>query len=230
MPRLIAALLRHGLYQQPAGVPSAHLPHPLTDEGRGQARAAAPLILAAAKQHGCVLERQVHASRLLRAWQTAGELVDALGEGGAGSFEVIPFDALMERGLGSAANLTVEQIEQVLAHDERVPEPLDDWRAQPGYALPLPGAESLLEAGERVAAHLTDTLDELAARATTDTMQIFVGHGGSIRYAAVACGLLEPGRGPSLSMPHCQPMVWELLGDGSWRHLGGEWKERTPRT
>ena len=41
MPRLIAALIRHGDYRQLPDTPSAHQPFPLTDLGEHQAREAA---------------------------------------------------------------------------------------------------------------------------------------------------------------------------------------------
>jgi broad specificity phosphatase PhoE len=226
MPRLIAALLRHGAYDQPKNVPGAHNPHPLTSEGERQARAAASLLIEAAERFECVLHAEIDSSDLLRAWGTARVVADALTGSLGREFQVVEFPALRERGLGSAANLTLGQIDQIFRRDPRVPAIPRDWRSRSEYRLPLPGAESLMEAGARAAEHLAGRLDALAGQVTTDTMRIFVGHGGSTRHAAVHLGLLEVEQTPDLTMEYCQPIFWEKTADAGWRHLGGDWKKR----
>ena len=88
MPRQVAALVRHGVYDQPRGVPSAHLPHPLTDEGQVLARAAGDELQAMAAEARLSIDPVVDASQLLRAWQTARGLATRLEELGAGPFTV----------------------------------------------------------------------------------------------------------------------------------------------
>ena len=226
MARLIAALIRHGIYQQPEDVPSAHLPHPLEPEGELQAREAAAELRDAAARRGWTLHEEIDSSTLLRAWQTARVMADSLSST-EGACEVREFEALGERSLGSAANLTIAQIEDVLRRDPRLGAPPPDWRSDSWYQLPLPGAESLMASGERVARHLNQRMDELAGT-SSDTLKIFVGHGGSIRHAAVHLKLLEEHRVRALSMHHCRPLLWERSSDRSWRHLSGDWKERSP--
>jgi 2,3-bisphosphoglycerate-dependent phosphoglycerate mutase len=142
-------------------------------------------------------------------------------------FRVEPYATLMERSLGSAANLTVAEIEDVLRSDPRLGEPPAKWREDSQFRLPLPGAESLLEAGERVARHLAERIVPLAGSERVDTLKILVGHGGSVRHAAVRLGLLTPEQVADLSMHYCAPIYWERL-EGGWVHLDGEWKKRTP--
>lgn len=75
--KLVAALIRHGAYEQPADVPSAHLSHPLTAEGEAQAAAHAP-VLAFAEAQGLEVASVIDSSNLLRGWQTASLLAAAL--------------------------------------------------------------------------------------------------------------------------------------------------------
>ncbi|MGB5440857.1 MAG: histidine phosphatase family protein, partial [Gammaproteobacteria bacterium] len=107
MPRLIAALIRHGDYRQLPETPSAHQPFPLTPEGEAQARQAGASLRKTISTEGWALSPAVDSSQLLRAWQTACIINEEL----AGKFETPPqlsgFDDLAERGLGSAANLSI---------------------------------------------------------------------------------------------------------------------------
>jgi 2,3-bisphosphoglycerate-dependent phosphoglycerate mutase len=226
MPRLIAALLRHGAYDQPKNVPGAHNPHPLTPEGEDQARAAATRLIASAEGFGCSLHAEIDTSDLLRAWGTARVIADSLTDLLGREFRLIEVPALRERGLGSAGNLTLEQIDRVIQRDPRYAALPRDWRSRSEFRLPLPGAESLLEAGARTAEYLVGRLDALQGELTTDTLKIFVGHGGSIRHAAVRLGMLEVDQAREVSMEYCQPVFWEKTADRSWRHIAGDWKKR----
>jgi 2,3-bisphosphoglycerate-dependent phosphoglycerate mutase len=105
----------------------------------------------------------------------------------------------------------------------------EGWKSMSRFRLPLPGAESLLEAGDRVQRCLRRRMDELAREAEIDTVRLFVGHGGSFRHAAVHLGVLALEEAPALSMHHCRPVVLERLPDGNWARVAGEWKERTPK-
>jgi 2,3-bisphosphoglycerate-dependent phosphoglycerate mutase len=218
--------MRHGDYRQPRGVPSARLPHPLTRKGEAQARAGAALLQDAAGKENWRIHPVIDSSNLLRAWQTATVVVETFKRNGIVDAAVQSFDALDERGLGSAANLTVEAIAAVVAADPRhQPLPLA-WKADSRFRLPFPGAESLMEAGDRAAAHIASRLAELASLEKADTLKIFVGHGGAFRHAAVHFGLLAEAEAAALSMHHCRPVFLERLDRGEWRHVGGAWKQR----
>lgn len=228
MARAIVALVRHGAYHQQAQTPSAHQPYPLTEEGESQARQGAVDILAALRHFDCVLDPVIHASPLLRAWQTAVLLQGELSLASGATLHVETAEALCERCVGSLANLTVAEIEAVIARDPRL-EPLPaGWKSSSDFRLPFPGAESLREAGERVAAHLR--LHAAGGGLAAGRMQIHVGHGGSFRHAAECLGALEPGQAPSISMYHARPIYLELDAGGAWRHAGGAWKQRRSDT
>ena len=226
MGRLIAALVRHGEYHQLRNTPSAHQPFPLTPTGEEQARQAALLLRDTAEQHGWAPISPFDSSQMLRAWQTARLIADNWPELGP-EIAVESCDALAERGVGSAANLNLEQIEEVLRQDPRYDEPPPGWKSDSRYRLPLQGAESLLQAGERVAAHLVQRMGALLGEEDSrDRLKLFVGHGASIRHAAYHLGLLRFEQIAQLSMYHCQPLFLEYLPDGRWSHIAGEWKVR----
>ena len=224
MSRVIAGLVRHGDYHQLADTPSAWQPFALNARGERQAREAVPGLRADLAAAGWSLDPRVECSRLLRAWQTAKILVDELPGSGPERFSISSHDALAERSVGSGANLTVAQIEAVLRDDPRFPPPPADWKSNSHYRLPLQGAESLLEAGERVAAHLESSLDVLEGPG--DCVRLFVGHGAAFRHAAFHLGVLEFAQIAELSMYHCRPVFIERLAPGRWRHVGGDWKIR----
>ena len=230
MARLIVALVRHGDYQQPPGVPSAHLPYPLTADGIEQAAAAAESLFGVASEQSWDIYPLVDSSCQLRGWQTASIIASGLDQLGVNGATVESFAELAERGLGSAANLTVTQIESVVAADPRY-EPLPaGWKSDSYFRIPLQGAESLMQAGERVMRHVTGCADSLLQEIAADTLKIFVGHGAAFRHAAVHMGLLTVRQAVALSMYHCQPVYFERLvdhmDDNKWRHVGGEWKIR----
>ena len=225
-PRLIAALIRHGEYAQLPDTPSAHQPFALVAEGRAQALAAADQLHAVIASEQWSLLASIDSSSLLRGWQTARLISERLTALGLPGGEVESFDALAERGVGSAANLTIEQIVDVIRQDPRYPEPPADWKANSQYRLPFPGAESLLEAGERVASHLTRRMRELQQTVETSSLKLFVGHGAAFRHAAYRLGILQFEQIARLSMYHAQPVFLEYLPDGSWQHVQGEWKVR----
>lgn len=225
-PRVIAALLRHGDYHQLAKTPSALQPFPLNNQGVEQAERAVSLLQRILAMFGWSLHPVIDSSRQLRAWQTADLVRQGLRRETGLPMEIHEFDALAERSLGSACNLTIRQIESVLQADPRYPEPPSDWKSDSHYRLPLQGAESLMEAGDRVARHLEGRLAELRSEVVRDTVKLFVGHGAAFRHAAYRLGVLEFGQIATLSMHHCRPVFLERQYAGDWRHLTGEWKLR----
>src|SRR5690606_38608014 len=151
----VAALVRHGDYHQPDRVPSAQLPHPLTDKGVEQARSLGEKLHAEARELGLTLDPVLDCSTLLPARQTAELAAERLNRIELGQqFSVEEFAELGERSVGAAANLTVDAIEAALRVDPRHPELPKGWKNHPRFRLPVPGAESLLMAGARVAAHI----------------------------------------------------------------------------
>jgi broad specificity phosphatase PhoE len=226
MARIIACILRHGHYHQPEHVPSALLPHPLTDKGREQAREAVSRVLEFADAGGFDLHGVLDTSRLLRAWETGSIMAEGLSERTGREFVVAEHEALAERALGAAANLTLEQISRVIELDPRYAVLPPAWKAEADFRLPLQGCETLREAGVRVAGHLEQSLNNLSGQVHRDTIKVFVGHGAAFRYAAVKLGVLRDDEAPRLSMYHCVPVYLERKADGIWVQAGGEWKVR----
>ena len=226
MVRLIAALLRHGEYHQLPDTPSALQPFPLTQLGEEQAERSITLIQGVLQMFKWGVHPVIDSSRLLRGWQTAYVIRKGLQLGSQVRMEVESFDDLAERSLGSAANLSLQQIESVLRDDPRFSTPPAGWKSDSNFRLPLQGAESLMDAGERVAEHLEQRLTELQGQVKRDTVKLFVGHGAAFRHAAHHLGVLAFEQIGALSMHHCRPVFLERLPDGTWQHLTGEWKIR----
>ncbi len=225
---MIAALIRHGDYHQLTDVPSAHQPFALNEKGEGEAEQAARLLADAIDRSGWKLLPCIDSSRMLRAWQTADIIAHQLTHRLPATPTIEGFDELAERGVGSAANLSIRQIEDILHRDPRFTDPPPNWKADSHYRLPLQGAESLLEAGERVAGHLTKRMQALVtAGRDQNTLKLFVGHGAAFRHAAYHLGLLEFEQIAKLSMYHGRPVFLEYDLNGHWRQVGGEWKIRS---
>lgn len=221
----LAVLIRHGAYHQRAGAPSALQPFPLTETGLEQALACAESVLELARRHGARLDPVIHSSPQLRAWQTARGLADRLQDYGVRIAEIREVPELSERSVGTVANLTVAEIESVLAADPRYLPPPPGWKADSAYRLPFPGAESLSEAGLRVAGYL-----QMAMEASQpDRMTLFVGHGASFRHAACHLGVMPWAQIPALSMYHARPLLLCYNAGGKWQHLDGAWKIRPAR-
>ena len=225
MGRRIAAIIRHGDYHQLSKAPSAHQPFPLNIEGENQSRGAADIIGNMLATHGWQLNTIIDTSQMLRGWQTARIIADSLMKNDVLELQLESFDELAERSVGCAANLTADQIQQIIHDDPRYPELPENWKSNSEYRLPLQGAESLLQAGERVAAHLVRRMSELPVE-ETDVLKLFVGHGAAFRHAAYHLGVLEYEQIARLSMYHGQPVFLEYLDDSRWRHIEGEWKVR----
>jgi len=219
---LIAVFIRHADYQQLPNTPSAHQPFPLTEKGKRQAQTGARLISDMALAHNWKIHPLIHCSNLLRAWQTAdliSKQLDAI-------IDIQGFDALAERSMGSAANLTLNQVEQVLDQDPRFDNPPPNWKSNSEYCLPLQGAESLLDSGKRIATHVRQQMDNLQLSGQTRLMQLFVGHGAAFRHAAYHLGALAFDDIAKLSMYHVSPVAFEVNTGAPWKHVAGEWKIR----
>ncbi|MEZ4647956.1 MAG: histidine phosphatase family protein [Candidatus Eisenbacteria bacterium] len=225
MARTIAALMRHGHYHQPEHTPSAHLPYTLTERGREQAASAADDVLETARRQGWSLDPVIETSHLLRAWETGRIIRGRWLEMEAREFAVQSFEDLSERSVGSAANLTEAQITAIVEADPRYELP-PNWRLDSVLRLPFSGAESLMDAGRRVLRHLDHRFGELADSTSADTVRLVVGHGGSIRHAAIHMGILRLEDVLGLSMRNCGVVYFERFPDGTWKHVLGEWKIR----
>lgn len=221
------AFVRHGQYAQPPNVPSAHLPHPLVAEGRGQSVAGCDTLWAEARAHRWQLCPVIDASPLLRAWETATLFAESLRERGATGTTVETFDALTERSLGAAANLTLDEIAAVIDRDPRHAALPPGWKRTTDFRLPFVGAESLRDAGDRVAAHVRQRAETTACPPGDGLfVKVIVGHGGSLRHAAAQLGMLDPPSVHRLSMFHAAPIV-HAYQQGQWRHVFGAWKQRS---
>jgi len=226
--RRVLALIRHGEYAQPAGVPSAHLPYGLTDSGAVQAHQAAAGVLEFARGSGLTLDPVIDCSRLRRAWETANLMAGALTEAEGRRFECREFDELAERGVGALANLSVAAIEVILRDDPRYSAPPPGWKRDAEYRLPLQGCESLAQAGERVAQHLRRRAAALASNAAS--LKLLVGHGGAFRHAARELGVLASEQLARLSMGYGAPIYLEVErtegGPDRFLHVAGHWLQR----
>ncbi|SNT28040.1 histidine phosphatase family protein [Tropicimonas sediminicola] len=220
------ALIRHGAYHQRAGAPSALQPYPLTNEGAQQARDCGTEIAQLLEGSAFRLDSVVHSSCQLRAWQTARIASDVLLERGFEITEIHQSPALSERSVGSAANLTLEEIEAVLAEDPRFDTPPPGWKSDSDYRLPLQGAESMTMAGTRVAGYLRHIVETASTNGHAPLLTLIFGHGASFRHAARNLGVLRRSDIPKLSMYHARPLRLCYNQDGSWAHSGGHWKQR----
>ncbi|PVB59819.1 histidine phosphatase family protein [Labrenzia sp. 011] len=226
MSERYAILLRHGDYRQKAKTPSALQPYGLTEAGKEQALDAGRELALMASDQGWRLAPEVFSSRQQRAWQTASLVCHSLSEASGLTFRTTEDEALAERSVGALANLTLAEIEQILEDDPRHAPPPADWKSDSHYTLPVQGAESLMEAGDRVAAFLKRRFGDLEDRHPGATAQIFVGHGAALRHAAHQLGVLAFGEIRQLSMHHARPVVLKAGADGTWSHHCGDWKQR----
>lgn len=220
-----AILLRHGAYHQKSGAPSALQPYGLTAAGQQEAAAAAAELAGLAGTEGWCIDPEIVSSRQQRAWQTAATLAAELSAPTGHSFRVLEDEALAERSVGAFANLTIAEIEDILDQDPRYVRPPQNWKSDSHYKLPAQGAESLMEAGARVAQCLVSHMNRLAG-APEANARIFVGHGASLRHAAHHLGVLGLEDIRRLSMHHARPIVLKRTQEGTWHHHSGSWKER----
>ncbi len=226
--RRIAAFVRHGHFDRPEGFASAHSLFPLSERGRDQARRAADPILDLCDEMGLEVDPRIESSQLLRAWETANLIAESLTARTGKRFHVLQRDELVERGLGSCANLTFDEIRERLAADPRLGTLPEGWRRMPEFRLPVQGAESLMQAGARTATRIATSLNTIPAGDSRDLMRLFVAHSGCLRHAAVQLGALDVRVVPGLSMDFTQAVFVEKLSNGDWIHLAGQFKKRLP--
>ena len=226
--RRVAVLVRHGHFDRPEDTASAHSLLPLSETGRAQAEAATGVMAARCADHGLTIDKRVEASQLLRAWQTANVLCEQLTQYTNTTHHVIQRDELIERGLGSAANITFTRIRELVALDSRLGDLPEGWRRTPEFRLPFPGAESLMDAGKRVATRIEQSMDSISDDDSQDVARLFVAHSGCLRHAAVVLGALDVRRVSGLSMDFVQSVLIEKLPDGSWVQLAGEFQKHLP--
>ena len=161
-------LLRHGQTEYNAGGRmQGHLDTMLTDEGRAQAGAAAPLLA------GIRFDRIV-SSDLSRALDTATVVAEATG---------LPLSVdkrLRETNLGMWQGRTVAEIEI----DD--PGAITAWRSDPRWTPP--GGESRVDVVNR-SLPVVEELDTSYAGDPDERSVLLVAHGGMI--AGMVCGLLD---------------------------------------
>lgn len=224
MARRIVALIRHAAYHQLSDAPSALQPFPLTDKGVKQAKQSARELNMFLQENHWQLDTEVHSSSLLRAWQTAEIFKESLQSTAEKELTIKCFDDLVERNVGAVANLTIQQIEELVNQDPRY-EPLpSNWKSHSDFKLPFIGAESLLEAGQRVAKHVRRSIAGM--QLDVDCVKLFFGHGAAFRHAAYVLGVIDLQQVAHLSMHHSQPIYLEYCADCTWQHIAGEWKPR----
>lgn len=226
--RRVAALVRHGHFDRPENTASAHRILPLSEKGRQQASLAANPILAFCDEHDLELDPKIEVSQLLRAWQTGKILAETLSEKLDRTFVLEERDEIIERSLGSCANLRFDEIEAQLAEDPRLRPLPDGWRRVPEFRLPVQGAESLMQAGARTAMRIATSIDSIRDDDPRDLLRLFVAHSGCLRHAAVNLGALEMRSVSSLSMDFCQTILIEKTPTGEWVQLAGQWKKHLP--
>jgi 2,3-bisphosphoglycerate-dependent phosphoglycerate mutase len=223
MAKVIMGFVRHGDYHQLSATPSAHQPFALTSEGIAQCFQQADKLSQLITKNDWQLITKLDSSTMLRAWQTADIFKTVINNNG---LQVDCYDALAERSVGAVANLSVEQITKVVSNDPRYDDLPDNWKSDSHFRLPFQEAESLLEAGERVAGHIMQKMTEIHAGDKTK-IKLFFGHGASFRHAAYHMGILDFDDIAKLSMFYAEPMLFERDELGQWSHIGGEWKQRT---
>ncbi len=228
--RRVAAFVRHGHFDRPENVASAHSLFPLSRRGREQARQAADPILELCQEMGLELDPRIESSQLLRAWETANLIAESLTMRTGKRFHVLQRDELVERGLGSCANMTFDAIRAMLSDDPRLGTLPENWRRMPEFRLPVQGAESLMQAGARTATRVATSLDSIPAEDSRDLMRLFVAHSGCLRHAAVQLGAVDVRVVSGLSMDFTQAVFVEKVPNGDWVHIAGQFKKRLPGT
>lgn len=223
------ALIRHGAYHQLANTPSAWQPFALTEQGKQETLAQAEQFVDWLLTHGFKPALTVFSSPLLRAWQTADIYIDVLRTHfpceSSQDYQHKETGALSERCVGSVANLSTRDIENLLELDPRYePAPLN-WKSDTHYRLPFPGAESLSDAGNRVAGFIDNQCQQAWQSQSGQCVNLVIGHGAAIRHAACHLNVIQICDVVRLSMFHAHPIIIQHNA-GQWQHIAGNWKLR----
>lgn len=232
LEKVYVAFIRHGDYHQLADTPSAFQPFALNENGEQQAVDGAHALASFIQANG-IKNLVWHTSVLQRAWQTAHIMrqhVVGVNEPTT-SEPTVETVALAERCVGSLANLSVTQIEEVIEQDERYPTLKNGWKSDSHFCLPYPGAESLMQAGERVARYIQQVV---ATNNKSHTLIVFVGHGAAFRHAAYCLKLLTFDQISQLSMYHATPVISQVIDTPNeqplYVHMSGDWKTRVAKS
>jgi broad specificity phosphatase PhoE len=172
------ALIRHGEYAQPAGVPSAHLPYGLTPAGVAQARDAALALLDFARSSALTLQPIIDCSKLRRLADSGRHGAHARAAHRSG-LHLPRARRLAERSLGALANLSVEAIEAIVRDDPRYAAPPPGWKRLSGIGFPIqvvsPGGGGRTR-GARLRSCAAELWENRLARAQASSLKLLVGH------------------------------------------------------
>jgi len=225
MSRLIAVFLRHAQLEQPKGVPAANLPHGLTAKGEDQAADAAQRLHALAEEMDFKIDDDLECGASQPVWQTAAILGEELDDLTGRRYRAVERSELMGRSLGGAANLTVKQIETLIAEDPRFTKPPKAWLSNPAYRPPFPGAETLGAAGERAGGFIKRRAEEMWPHLTGDTLKVFVGHGATLVQAAAWLGAIPAKTAAQKVLPHAHWALIEFRASGRCTLLSAAWRK-----
>ena len=87
---------------------------------------------------------------------------------------------------------------------------------------------ALMQAGSRVAARVTASIDAIPDDDPTDIARLFVAHSGCLRHAAVVLGAIDVRHVAGLSMDSLGCVLLEKKPNGEWIHLAGEFEKHVP--
>ncbi len=225
MSRLIAVFMRHAVLDQPKGVPAANLPHALTAKGEDEASDAAHRLQALAEKMDCKIDDDIECAPSQPVWQTAAILGEELDDITGRGYRAVERSELAGRSFGGAANLTLKEIETLVAEDPRFTKPPKTWLAKPDYRPPFPGAESLGAAGERVGGFIRRRAEEMWPHLTGDTLKVFVGHGATLVHAAAWLGAIPAKSAPQKVLPHAHWALIEFRASGRCTLLDADWRK-----
>lgn len=221
--------VRHGAYHQLPDTPSAFQPFALSPEGIKHAQQGAQELVEHCHNLG-IQSISLHCSVLQRAWQTARIIEDnLLGAGLTVNGPLTQTPLLNERSVGAVANLPIDTIEIIVAEDDRYPNLPEGWKSDSHFCLPFAGAESLMQAGERV----SDYVKKILNNHTDTDLILFIGHGASIRHGAHLLDLLRFGDIRQLSMYYGHPVVFKFNRTTDLPEpepVAGRWKQRQQHT
>lgn len=198
------------------------MPYGLNERGKKQSRDLGTELLKFADERSLQIHPVFYSSVLLRAYESARICQQQMGI----DLQISQHMELNERSVGSLSNLEISQIEEVVANDPRYPDLPDGWKSQSNYRLPYPGAESLMQAGIRVAHFVEKTIREIAMQDGAGKVVLFFSHGAAIRHCALHWGILSNEDIPRLSMHHCSPVFFKTLNGEKFIKTAGEWKIR----